>query len=349
MKSAPIYFNEDYKFINEFLKSNSYSKIFLLVDENTHEYCLPRFVSELEDISDFEIIEVPPGEEFKEIETTTQIWLSLSELNADRKSLMINLGGGVITDMGGFIASTFKRGIDFLNVPTTLLSMVDASVGGKNGIDLNGMKNQIGTFTQPKMVWVDAEFLNTLEERQFMSGMAEMLKHGLIADANHWESLISLPSWNPKNISPLIQKSVEIKKEVVESDPYESGLRKILNFGHTIGHAIESEFLNSEKPLLHGEAIIMGMMIESLLSKEKGLLLESECEQIFNRLNERFSPTKISESLFPKIMNWMKHDKKNENKTINFSLIDEIGSCKYNLFLSSEQIIEALKKYNEKL
>src|SRR5690606_33736054 len=227
--------------LNQHIDKHNYSKIFVLVDGNTQQYCLPPFLEMLDFTFDVLIV-VAPGEEHKNIKTCLKVWEALSEADADRKSLLINLGGGVLTDLGGFVASTFKRGIDFINIPTTLLSMVDASVGGKTGVDLGSLKNQIGVINQPNLVLVFPEFLKTLESRQVTSGYAEMLKHGLIKDAAYWSSL---KLENAFMDASTIQKSIAIKNEVVLQDPMEKGLRKILNFGHTLGHAIESYCLDN--------------------------------------------------------------------------------------------------------
>ncbi|TDL99506.1 MAG: 3-dehydroquinate synthase [Flavobacteriaceae bacterium] len=325
----PIHFNETaYTELDLYLQKHNYSSVFILVDSNTHTHCLPVFLSNVKGLSNVEIIEITPGEDHKTIETVTQIWLSLSELGADRKSLLLNLGGGVVTDMGGFIASTFKRGIDFINIPTTLLSQVDASVGGKTGIDLEGMKNQIGTFAFPKMVLIDNHFLETLEKRELYSGFAEMLKHGLIANENHWEKLSELDSITIDSVKDLIGDSVEIKKEVTQADPTEKGLRKILNFGHTLGHAIESFYLETPtNRLLHGEAIAIGMVCETYLSFKLNLISKETLDDISRKILKFYSLPKLNPENYEAILDWLKHDKKNAAQKINFSLIDKIGSC----------------------
>lgn len=349
MRQAPIIFNNIFTELDSFLTENNYSKVFFLVDSNTHEFCLPLALSELETGNIFEVIEIPSGEEFKVIEIVIQVWETLSELSASRKSLLINLGGGVVTDMGGFIASTFKRGIDFINIPTTLLSIVDASIGGKTGIDLNGIKNQIGTFSQPQMTLIYPQFLQTLPEREFRSGLAEMLKHGLIYDKKHWDNLIHIENYNFESVQNLIEDSVNIKKQIVEKDPFEKDLRKILNFGHTVGHAIESEFLDTENPFLHGEAISIGILIESILSFENELINQEELDDIFTSITKIFRKFPIDETLIPNFLDWMKHDKKNQNDQITFSLLDSIGNCKFDIQLTEQQIIESILKYNRKL
>lgn len=349
MKQTPVIFDSIFSAINSFLKEKNYSNITVLVDSQTHELCLPLFLPAIEANSDIEIIEIPSGEENKTIEIAIQVWETLAEINASRKSLMINLGGGMVTDIGGFIASTFKRGIDFINVPTSLLSMVDASVGGKTGIDLNGIKNIIGTFTMPELTLIYPQFLKTLPEREFRCGLAEMIKHGLIYDQNHWKKLTEIESYNFESVSGLIENSVKIKQEIVESDPFETGLRKILNFGHTIGHALESQLMGSDNYLLHGEAIAVGIMVESILSYENELISKEELDEIFSNFSRIFGKTQIEESSIPDLLVWMRNDKKNQNNLISFSLLDGIGKCKYDIFLSENQIVEAIVKYNRKI
>ena len=238
-----IHFNQKgYEALNELINNAKYSSIFIIVDEHTNEYCLTKFLPNIATEITIEIIEIEAGEEIKNITTCVEIWSILSDLGADRKSLIINLGGGVITDIGGFIASTFKRGIDFINVPTTLLGMVDASIGGKNGVDLGNLKNQIGVINVPKMLLIDTDFLETLPQREMRSGLAEMLKHGLIYDKKYWEEFLDLSKIDFADFDALIYRSIEIKNEIVKQDPTENGIRKALNFGHTLGHGIESHF-----------------------------------------------------------------------------------------------------------
>ena len=266
-----VHFNmKCYNSINEHIKKNNFSKIFILVDENTHQYCLPRFLENLETDKSIEIIEIESGEINKTIDTCVGVWDTLSELNADRKSLMINIGGGVITDLGGFVACTFKRGISYINVPTTLLSMVDASVGGKTGVDLGHLKNQIGVISNPDLVLIDTKFLDTLPKEQMRSGLAEMLKHGLITGDRYWNKFQDLSKLSLDNLDELVHESVIIKRNVVEEDPFEDGIRKTLNFGHTLGHAIESYYLSNpnKTTLLHGEAIVIGMILACYISTE---------------------------------------------------------------------------------
>jgi 3-dehydroquinate synthase len=342
-----IYFNKNgYEAINKIVIENKYSTIFILVDEHTNDFCLPKFLPNLATEIAIEIIEIEVGENIKNITTCVEIWSILSELGADRKSLIINLGGGVISDIGGFIASTFKRGIDFINIPTTLLGMVDASIGGKNGVDLGNLKNQIGVINVPKMLLIDTSFLETLSQKEMRSGLAEMLKHGLIYDKKYWEQFLVLSNIDFADFDQLIYRSIEIKNEIVKRDPTENGIRKALNFGHTLGHAIESHFLKSKTPLLHGEAIAIGMILESYISKEKGMLSNEEFYQIKYTLTDIFEKQLFTKNDVELIQNLLIHDKKNEYGKIQFVLIEEIGKIIINQSVENQLIVNSFEDYN---
>ncbi|TYA58929.1 3-dehydroquinate synthase [Formosa maritima] len=348
-KDYTIFLNtECYPAINKHLTKYNYSKIFILVDENTHDCCLPKFLSNLETELDIEIIEIESGEINKNIETCSGVWNALSELNADRKSLLINLGGGVITDLGGFVASTFKRGIDYINVPTTLLAMVDASIGGKNGVDLGHLKNQIGVVNPGKMVLVDTSFLSTLPENQIRSGLAEMLKHGLIYSKEYWNKFHLDKELDTKKLDELIYESIEIKKTIVEQDPFENNLRKTLNYGHTLGHAIESYYLSntSKTPLLHGEAIAIGMILATYISTKLTGFSKAECSQIKETILHVFGQPKVLEVDYTPIIELLKFDKKNEHGKINFVLLKQIGDTKINCQVENNLIVESFNYYN---
>ncbi|KIX22822.1 3-dehydroquinate synthase [Flavobacterium sp. 316] len=343
-----VFFNEKgYQYLSEILVPKDYSKIFILVDENTSNHCLPKFLSMLSTEVEIEIIELEAGEENKNIETCLQIWHSLTELGGDRKSIILNLGGGVITDIGGFIACTFKRGIDFINIPTTLLSMVDASIGGKNGVDLGNLKNQIGIIREPKAVIIDTLFLETLPGNQMRSGFAEMLKHGLIFNREYWNKLKNVSSLNTNDLNSLIHESVEIKNKIVSEDITENGIRKSLNFGHTLGHAIESYFLeNTEKQnLLHGEAIAIGMILEGFISKEKGLLTDEEYQELKYVISDIYDPIEFNEVDIKNCIDLLIYDKKNEFGTIQFALLNGIGKIKINEQSYNELIFKAFENY----
>lgn len=324
--------------LKEVLRDLNPDKIGLLVDENTKKHCLP-----LIQINPDVLIEIKSGELQKNLDTCSHIWRELTNTSFTRKSVLINLGGGVIGDMGGFAASTYKRGISFINVPTTLLSQVDASIGGKLGIDFEGLKNHIGVFQNPNAVIIDPLFLNTLSKRELISGYAEVVKHALIFDADHWTQL-QIAEFETLDWKEIILKSVAIKNEVVTNDPRENGLRKILNFGHTLGHAIESFLLNSDQPLLHGEAIAIGMILESHLSMQLGMLSETDVKSITGHLKFRFDlPDSIPE--YQNLIELLKQDKKNMDEEISFSLLDKVGSCAYDKTVSTEQIINSIKAY----
>jgi 3-dehydroquinate synthase len=341
-----IYFNQEgYQMLNAWISDSNYSKLFLFVDEHTNEYCLPKVLPKLEVEIPIEIIEIEAGEEMKTISTCVEIWSILSDLGADRKSAVINLGGGVITDIGGFVAATFKRGIDFINIPTSLLGMVDASIGGKNGVDLGNLKNQIGVIIPPKLVLIDTDFLETLPQNQMKSGLAEMLKHGLIYDKNYWLQFKNLNELNFDDFDTLIHRSIEIKNEIVSQDPTENGIRKALNFGHTLGHAIESHFLDTSTPLLHGEAVAIGMILESYISKEKKLISEEDYYEIKNTLLAIYEKPIFSKKDQESIINLLIHDKKNEYGKVQFALIQNIGAIILNQSSDNELIIESFKEY----
>lgn len=308
------------------LDVSEYSKIGILVDENTKELCLPL----LSDLKEYIIIEIESGEKNKNINTCNFIWQQLIKNRFDRDSLLINLGGGVIVDMGGFCASTYKRGISFIHIPTSLLAMVDASVGGKLGVNFQGLKNQIGSFSNPKSVIINPKFLETLAENEMRSGFAEVVKHALIVDKNLWEYLKN-NSFQDLDWEEIIETSVQIKHTLVISDPKEKGVRKKLNFGHTFGHAIESYYLQKGTPILHGEAVFIGIILESELSS----LSVSEKNSIKNYILSNFSlpytPAKSD------LLNFLINDKKNKKEKINFSLLNTIGDCTINnLFADNE-------------
>lgn len=333
---------QDIDNINTWLQKFKGNKVFFLVDENTHEYCLPNIISNLPDLKEYEILEVEPGEESKAIEVAANLWMSLAELGAERTDVIINVGGGVVTDLGGFIASTYKRGMSFINVPTSLLAMVDAAQGGKTGIDLGGAKNLVGTFTEAELIYLNAEFLETLPNVQLRSGFAEMLKHGLIADENHW---VSARKAYPEITEELIATSAEIKQSIVDEDPKEKGVRKLLNFGHTVGHALESFMLQKQLPILHGEAIAAGMLIEAELSKTYCQLSEKAFEEIQTQIDKVFPRLPLLKENIEGILEWLKFDKKNKNGELRFSLLEKIGQGAYDISIPVSDIENALLTY----
>ncbi len=338
-----------YETLAIFLSENKYSRYFVLVDENTRALCLP-LLKDL--VKEVQLIEIQSGEINKNIETCQEIWKFLIERTTPRDALVINLGGGVIGDMGGFCASTYKRGIDFIQIPTTLLAQVDASVGGKLGVDFHNFKNSVGVFANPKMVIVDPNFLKTLPVNELKSGYAELLKHALIADSDSWKKLISQkPEELSKNMdswTEIIANSINIKKEVVELDPFEKSYRKILNFGHTIGHAIETHQMNKQtKLLLHGEAIAWGIIAETLLSIDLAGFPKEDLKQIEDYILSVYPAYNLDPSEFDAVIQLMYNDKKNRSRELNMSLLNKIGKGSVNYTASESAVREALNYINQ--
>ena len=349
-KTYTVHFNaKAYTELNNYIENYQFSKIFILVDSNTHELCLAKFMAQLETKIAIEVIEIEAGEQHKTIDTCVGVWNALSDLGADRKSLMLNLGGGVVTDLGGFVACTFKRGIKYINIPTSLLAMVDASVGGKTGVDLGALKNQVGVISSGDMVIIDTSYLDTLPQNQMKSGLAEMLKHGLIVDKAYFDKLTDLSKLTLNDLDELIHESVDIKKTIVTKDPLEQNERKHLNFGHTLGHAIESYFLShpEKEELLHGEAIAIGMILECFISAEILNLPKQDLEYITKALNNIYKPVIIDPSDYDAIIELLKYDKKNEHGNINFVLLDTIGKPKIDCLVDNELIIRSFEYYKQ--
>lgn len=317
------------------LGEQAYSHYFILVDENTSKHCLSKIAVPI----NHTIIEIKSGEENKNWNTCVYVWQQLLEHQCDRNGLLINLGGGVISDLGGFCAATFKRGIDWINIPTTLLAQVDATIGGKIGIDFEGQKNMLGLFQNPSAVFIDSSFLETLEERQMESGKAEMYKHGLISNAEHWEQLSS-----GKEIDDaLILESMLLKKAIVEKDPFENGLRKILNFGHTLGHAFESLSFSKTHPYLHGEAVAWGMIAALYLSVKLNGMNADDGRNCWSFLKRSLPDFLFSQEDISELLHLCKNDKKNEGNVVKFCLLDAIGSCQFDIAVCEEDLIDAIK------
>lgn len=343
MKTHEVYFDHlGVKPFENLIKESGISKIFVLCDQITAELCLP-VLKELVDLREFTLILIPIGESHKTVDTCNIVWEQLTKVNADRKALLINLGGGVLTDLGGFAASCYKRGIRFVNIPTTLLAMVDASTGGKTGVDFGSFKNQIGVFSVPEFTWVHSIFLKSLPQNQIRSGAAEMIKHGLIYDSKHFDEVIS----NFSDLTSLISDSVSIKQAVVAQDPTEKGLRKILNFGHTLGHAIESFYLKTSSSLLHGEAIAVGMILEAHLSHRRLGLSHEDLATITNHIHSLYDLPKINPADYQAIIELTKQDKKNEHGSVRFVGIEQIGKAIYDIPLAVEDVLEAFSYYKE--
>ena len=326
------------------LKSQTYSQIVVLVDENTREHCYPLLKPMLPRHS---YIEISSGEVNKNLDTCTRIWEFMTEGALDRQALMINLGGGVIGDMGGFVAGTYKRGIDFVQVPTTLLSQVDASVGSKLGIDFQGFKNHIGLFRDPQGVYIYPLFLTTLSDRELASGFAEVIKHHLIADKEAWKSLKSQTQIRHLDFEQLIRHSINIKSQIVESDPFEKGPRKALNFGHTVGHALESFKLESTYPLLHGEAIAVGMICESYLSFQRGYISEQDISGISQYILHIYPKVAVQKDHFTAISSLAINDKKNRQGKILCTLLNQLGDFLIDQEIGEKEITQSLDFYRK--
>jgi 3-dehydroquinate synthase len=318
---------------------------FILADENTVKL-IPVIADIHPIIKDAEIIEIKSGEKNKNLEVCHNVWQHLSNNNVPKNALLINLGGGVITDLGGFVASTFKRGINFLNIPTTLLAMTDAAIGGKTGVDLDNFKNQIGIISSPIGIYYNQKFLSTLPKNELISGFAEVLKHGLVKSKSYWSKCTKI-SFDDLNWEEVILGSVEIKCGVVKRDPNEKGERRLLNFGHTIGHAIETFMMNQLTPILHGEAVAIGIICESYISTKIAKLSKSELEEITTNISKLFPKIELKKSTFSNLIELMQNDKKNISNEINFSLLDTIGNGIYNQSCSEEMIIDSLSYYTE--
>lgn len=329
----------------KWLSAKDYAGIAVLMDENTAEHCWPKIEALFAPLSPI-LVKIQSGEINKTLETCQHIWQNLFDVQAGRRWCIVNLGGGVIGDMGGFSAATFKRGIDFIQIPTTILSQVDASVGGKLGIDFHGVKNSIGLFQNPIAVWADPQFFETLPAREIRSGFAEILKHALIADAEQWDELLQITTLDNVDWAGWIARSVSIKRAIVEEDPHEHGLRKALNFGHTIGHAVESYFLDTDQHLLHGEAIAIGMICEAWISVQQLELPEDELQEITSLLLWHYGHQPIPVDAYDELIGTMKQDKKNIDKRIAFSLLPAIGEVEPMETSEEFVIMAALDFYN---
>lgn len=336
------------KEIDKLLNCSNYNKVFLLTDENTHIYCT-KPLAESKILTTAEGIEIKASDSNKTIDSVVHVWKELSNKGATRNSCLINVGGGMATDLGGFAASTFKRGIDFINIPTTLLAMVDASVGGKTGFNFNGLKNEIGVFNEAKAVIIDTDFLKTLDNENMTSGYAEMLKHSLISDEKMWSKHICFDLNTPDYtlLLDMIEKNVGVKEKIVTEDPHEKGIRKALNFGHTFGHAFEAFALSSGNPILHGYAVAYGIICELYLSAITLGFPTDKLRQTVRFIKENYGLFPITCNDYKQLIGLMHHDKKNTGKEINFTLLKDIGEIHINENVSEELIKEALDFYRE--
>ncbi len=339
------------KVLSEEIAACKADRIFVLTDETTHRLCLP-VVAGYEALKGAEIITIGVSDTNKTLESVSHVWNELQRRGATRHSLLINLGGGMVTDLGGFAASTFKRGLHFINIPTTLLAMVDASVGGKTGFNFGGLKNEIGVFQNADCVILDTLFLQTLDQENILSGYAEMLKHGLISTEEHWAELLNFDIEQPdlKELGLLVAKSVQVKQHIVTEDPTEKGIRKALNLGHTIGHAFESLSLQrslTQHPTLHGYAVAYGLVCELYLSATKTGFPVDKMRQTVRFIFDHYGRMPITCDDYPTLLELMTHDKKNTGRDINFTLLGSIGDIRINQTATRQEIEEALDFYRE--
>lgn len=332
----------------EAIEKCPHDRLFILTDEHTHRLCLPQ-LQNIPAIQDATEIIIGAEDVHKNLETLASVWQALSEQGATRHSLLINLGGGMVTDLGGFAAATFKRGIAYINIPTTLLSMVDASVGGKTGINFNGLKNEIGVFAPASSVLLETEFLRSLDAHNFFSGYAEMLKHGLISTPEHLAELLSFDTEqiDYAALKAMVGRSVQVKENIVEQDPKEHGIRKALNLGHTIGHAFESLALAENRPVLHGYAVAWGIVCELYLSHIKTGFPKEKMRQTIQFIKENYGAFAFNCKQYDRLYELMLHDKKNTAGIINFTLLKEVGDICLNQTADKETLFEVLDFYRE--
>lgn len=325
-----------------------HDKIFIIADDTTAEKCLPS-IKDISALTDAELITIRPTDSHKSLDALASVWKALSDKHATRHSCVINLGGGMVTDLGGFAASTFKRGVNFINIPTTLLAMVDASVGGKTGINFNGLKNEIGVFNNSNAVIIDTDFLKTLDKENLCSGYAEMLKHGLISDRAMWSKLLAFDILTPnlKELQNMVASSIQVKERIVEEDPYEAGIRKALNLGHTAGHAFESFALRHNRPILHGYAVAFGLVCELYLSCVKTDFPIDVMRKTVSYIKETYGNFTFTCNDYDELIELMKHDKKNTAGTINFTLLGGIGDIKLNQTATKQEMYETFDFFRE--
>ncbi len=333
------------KALSEAIAECKHDKLFVLVDETTEQLCLP-LIAGFGCMQEAQCIVIGATDTHKTLDTLSHVWAELQRMGGTRHSLLINLGGGMVTDLGGFAASTFKRGLAYINIPTTLLSMVDASVGGKTGINFGGLKNEIGVFNNANCVILDTTFLRTMDTENLLSGYAEMLKHGLISNEQTWAELLNLDLNDLDKLGDLVEKSVAVKQRIVIEDPTEHGIRKALNMGHTVGHAFESLALE-RKPILHGYAVAYGLVVELYLCCVKTGFPQDKMRQTVGLIKENYGKMPITCDDYPKLIELMHHDKKNVGTDINFTLLGGIGDIRINQTATEEEIKEALDFYQE--
>ncbi|HAW52039.1 MAG TPA: 3-dehydroquinate synthase [Flavobacteriales bacterium] len=335
-----------YSKFEEYVKN--YDGWILIVDENTNRHCAPLFVKKLGSRPPYLHI-LHSGEKNKTLDRCSSIWTKLTEIRAGRNFLLVNLGGGLVSDVGGFAASCHKRGIDYINIPTSLLAMVDAAHGGKTGINYKGLKNVIGSVHMPKLILIDKDYLSTLSREELISGYAEVLKHALVADKDLWKKLKSLK--HPEEVkdwSDILSRYIEIKNTIVKKDPFEHDIRRLLNFGHSIGHALETHSHSSDQMnISHGMGVAAGIVIETYISLERGMISQAECDEIQEVICSIYGKVPIDESMFSSILEIISHDKKNKSIDLNFTLLKAIGEAEIDCKVEISEINNALRKYSE--
>lgn len=333
-----ILIQTNFKLITNYLLKNKFNKIVIICDTNSMQFCLPILVSNVNPLLKAEIIEVDASEESKSFETVTSILETLFELKLNKSDLIINLGGGVVADLGGFVASIYKRGVNFINIPTTLLAMVDASVGGKNGINYFNLKNSIGTIVQPNLVFINNSFIKTLPVEHYQNGLAEVYKIALINNKTFWNSL----QIGKLTELELIKKAITLKQNIVNKDPFEKGLRKILNFGHTIAHAIEMFYVKNNLFILHGYAVVIGMIVETHIAFQKKLISKDTLNEVVTTLVSKFTIEITLKLNYLDLKPYLIQDKKNKNGIIKMALLNDIGKCKHDITVTEKEISKAL-------
>lgn len=316
------------------------SSVFLICDEHTAQWCVPKIERLFDDLN---LIITKSGEAHKNLESCNLIWSSLIAKGADRDAIVLNAGGGVVCDMGGFAAACYQRGIRFVHIPTTVLCMADACIGGKLGVDYKGFKNYIGQIQNPALIWMDQTFLESLPQIEMISGMAEIVKHAIIGNRLLWDMIAGIDSLDQINWNEILEENIPVKVKIVESDLREQGLRKVLNFGHTIGHALESFFLAAHEPITHGQCVAIGMMVESRIAFSMGILNHLDFESITAVISRLLSPEVVSLPGVENVLPWMERDKKKTKGRIGFSLPDRIGSCQWDIPVEESTVIESFE------
>lgn len=350
-----LFTNDICQALKEFTTKIAHDRLFILFDTETLHYCLPVITPFLNDYDmanpnrKAETIFIEHTDQAKNIESLTEVWQALSDRHASRHSLLINVGGGMVTDLGGFAAASFKRGIKFINVATTLLGAVDAAVGGKTGINLGSLKNEVGAFAPAAAVLISTKFFETLDQDNLLSGYAEMLKHGLLSDKQHLADLLAydIKHWETESLLPLLETSVNVKRQVVRQDPFEKGLRKALNLGHTFGHAFETWCMREGHPVLHGYAVAWGLVCELVVSQQQVGFPNHTLYDIANYVKENFGPIQITCDNYPALYELMTHDKKNEGAQINFTLMRNVGDVALNHTANKDQIYTTLDIFRD--